>query len=287
MGYQRTTRGALNKWANDVGDPSWSYNNVSKYYYKSVSFTPPDMSKRIANATPKYDISTVGGNGPLKLAYPNYAQAISTWFAKAMEAVGIKSVDGFTTGALNGSAFLLNAINHTDGYRDSSETAFLRPFLNRPNLSLFTNTLVEKIVFQGNTAKGVRVKSSNSTKSYTISAIKEVIVSAGTFQSPQLLQVSGVGPAALLKQHGIKVVANRPGVGRGMQDHTFYGITYRVNVQTGTALSYGDNLQKAILQFQTEQAGILSSPGGDFGAYEKIPSSLRSNFSKTAQQGTY
>ena len=287
MGYQRTTRGALNKWANDVGDSSWSYNNVSKYYYKSVSFTPPDMSKRIANATPDYDISTVGGNGPLKLAYPNYAQAISTWFAKAMEAVGIKSVDGFTTGALNGSAFLVNAINHTDGNRDSSETAFLRPFLSRPNLFLFTNTLAEKIIFQNNTAKGVRVIPTNSTSSYTISAAKEVIISAGTFQSPQLLQVSGVGSAAVLKQHGIKIVANRPGVGHGMQDHTFYGITYRVNVQTGTALSYGDNLQKAIVQFRTEQAGILSSPGGDLGAYEKIPSNLRSNFSKTAQQGIY
>ena len=287
MGYQRTTRGALNKWANDVGDSSWSYDNTSKYYHKSVSFTPPDMSKRIANATPDYDISTVGGNGPLKLAYPNYAQAISTWFAKAMEAVGIKPVDGFTTGALNGSAFLLDAINHTDGHRDSSETAFLRPFLNRPNLSLFTNTLAEKIVFQGNTAKGVQVKPANSTISNLISATKEVIVSAGTFQSPQLLQVSGVGPAALLQQHGIKVVANRPGVGHGMHDHTFFGITYRVNVQTDTALSYGDNLQEAIVQFQTEQAGILSNPGGDFVGYENIPSDLRSNFSKAAQQGIY
>ena len=127
MGYQRTTRGALDKWAREVGDSSWNYDQVSQYYYKSLDFSPPDMSKRIANATPDYDISTLGTNGPLKIAYPNYAQAISTWFAKAMKTVGIMPVDGFTTGALNGSAFLVSAINHTNGKRDSSETAFLRP----------------------------------------------------------------------------------------------------------------------------------------------------------------
>ncbi|KAI4197128.1 MAG: hypothetical protein LQ348_002195 [Seirophora lacunosa] len=284
MAYERTTRGALQKWAEDVGDPSWAYDDVSAYYSKSISFAPPDMTKRIANSTPDYDISTLGTDGPLKIAYPNYAQAISTWFARAMRTVGILPVDGFTTGALNGSAFLVSAINHTNGHRDSSETAFLRPFLGRPNLFVFNDTMADKIVFDGTTATGVQVSSGNSTPPYVISAAKEVIVSAGVFQSPQLLQVSGVGPAGLLNQHGIKVVANRPGVGQGMQDHTFYGITYRVNVQTGTALSYGNNLQQAIEQFQTEQSGILSSPGGDFGAYEKIPQNLRSNFSRRAQK---
>ncbi len=285
MAYERTTIGALQKWADDVGDPSWAYEHMSQYYYKSLNFTPPDMNKRIANATPSYDISSLGANGPLRIAYSNYAQAISTWFQKAMEAVGIMPVDWFTTGALNGSAFLVHAINHTDGNRDSSETAFLRPFLGRPNLFVFNNTLAEKIVFDDDTAKGVQIVSGNDTNSYTISATKEVIVSAGTFQSPQLLQVSGVGPAAVLNQHGIKIVADRPGVGHGMQDHIFYGITYRVNVQTSTAISYGDNLQKAIVQFNTEQAGFLASPGGDFGAYEKIPQNLRSKFSKSAQRG--
>ena len=285
MGYQRTTKGALQRWADEVNDQSWAYENVSQYYNKSLSFAPPDMSKRIGNATPDYDTSTLGSDGPLKLAYPNYAQAISTWFSKSLEALGIMPVNGFTSGALNGSAFLVDAINHTDGNRDSSETAFLRPFLDRPNLSVFNGTLAEKIVFDGITAKGVQVSYGNATNSYLVSAAKEVIVSAGAFQSPQLLQVSGVGPAALLKQFGIQIIADRPGVGHGMQDHTFYGITYRVNVQTGTALNYGDNLQKAVVQFDTEQAGILSSPGGDFGAYEKIPNNLRSNFSRAAQQG--
>ena len=97
--------------------------------------------------------------------------------------------------------------------------------------------------------------------------------------------MSSVGPREVLERHGIEVVADRPGVGHGMQDHIFFGITYRVNVQTGTALRYGDNLQQAIVEFDTEQAGILSSPGGDFGAYEKIPGDLRSSLSSSAQEG--
>ena len=149
MGYQRTTKGALQRWADEVNDQSWAYENVSQYYNKSLSFAPTDMSKRIGNATPYYDTSTLGNNSPLKLAYTNYTQAISTLFSKLLEAVGIMLVHGFTSGALNGSAFLMGTINHTVGNIDSSERAFLRPFLDQPILSVFNGMLAEKIVFDG------------------------------------------------------------------------------------------------------------------------------------------
>ena len=283
MAYQRTSKGALQRWADEVGDASYVYENISKYYLKSIHFSPPDETKRLANATPDYDISTLDGSGPLSVTYPNYAQAFSTWVAKAMSAIGIAPIDGFTSGSLNGSGWLINTINHTTGQRDSSETAFLRPYLNRTNLVIYTNTLAEKVLFQDQVANGVQVTSANKT--FTLSAKKEVIVSSGTFQSPQLLQVSGVGPADLLEQHNIDVVANRSGVGHGMNDHIFYGITYRVNVQTGTALSYGDNFQRAVQQFNDNATGILASPGGDYAAYEKVPDALRSSFSQTVLAG--
>ena len=284
MAYERSTVGAFEMWANEVGDASWTYENVSDFYYRSLNFTPPDQNKRIANSTPDYDTSTLGTQGPLKLGYANYAQAFSTWIAKAMVAVGIPSINGFTSGKLLGSAWLVHTLNHTTGYRDSSETAFLRPFLGRENLVVYTDTLAEKILFNGSTANGVRV--SNGNNSYTISATKEVIVSAGTFQSPQLLQVSGVGPADLLKKYDIDVVADRSGVGYGMNDHIFYGISYRVNVQTDSALQYGQAMQQAIEDFDNEQSGLLSSPGGDFGGYEKLPHDIRANFSQQALQRT-
>ena len=88
----------------------------------------------------------------------------------------------------------------------------------------------KKILFSGTTATGV-VMQSNGTIS-TLRANKEVILSAGALQSPQILMVSGIGPESTLRRHNIPCIVNRPGVGQGMQDHIFFGPSYRVNVQT-------------------------------------------------------
>ncbi|KAJ5459147.1 hypothetical protein N7530_011091 [Penicillium desertorum] len=282
MAYQRPSVGAMERWAETVGNESWTFDNVLPYYEKSLNFTPPNMQKRITNSTPSYDESTLGHNGPLALTYPNYAQPFSTWAAKGMEEVGIPHIPGFTGGYLNGSSWLVHTIDQTTGFRASSESAFLRPFLTRPNLAVYKSTLAEKIVFKGNVATGVQVTSEGHT--FLLAARKEVIVSAGTFQSPQLLMVSGVGPADLLRQHDIKVVANRPGVGQNMQDHVFFGITYKVNVQTATSLSDPSVYKDAVLLFRDQQAGPLAGPGGDYCGFEKLPKGLRANFSDSTRE---
>ncbi|KAA8644050.1 hypothetical protein EYZ11_004470 [Aspergillus tanneri] len=279
MAYQRPTVGALERWAETVGDDSWTFDSVLSYYKRSLNFTPPDMHKRIANATPSYDMPTLGTDGPLALTYPNYAQPFSTWLAKGMEEAGIPNIPGFTSGHLNGSGWLVHTIDQTTGFRESSEVAFLTPFIRRPNLALYKKTLAEKILFRNNTATGVRVASANNT--FVLSARREVIVSAGTFQSPQLLLVSGVGPADLLKAHDIKVVANRPGVGQNMNDHVFFGLAHKVNVQTSTSLSNPAVYAEAVQQFRNEQDGPLASPGGDYAAFERVPDELRANFSQS------
>ena len=127
-------------------------------------FTPPDQSKRFANTTPKYDASTLPSGGLLDVSYPNYAQPFSTWWAKGAAAVGMDVIKGFTSGKLiNGSSWFVNTINHANGFRESSETAFLRPFLGRKNLVLYTNTLAEKILFDGTVAEGVRASSKDAS----------------------------------------------------------------------------------------------------------------------------
>lgn len=284
MAYQRPPVGAMERWAETVGDESWTFDNVLPYYKKSLNFTPPNMEKRIANSTPSYDESTLGHNGPLALTYPNYAQPFSTWAAKGMEEVGIPNIPGFTSGYLNGSGWLVHTIDQTTAFRASSESAFLRPFLTRPNLAVYRNTLAEKILFEGNVATGVQVTSANHT--FLIAARKEIIVSAGTFQSPQLLMVSGVGPADLLRQHDIKIVANRPGVGQNMHDHVFFGIAHKVNVQTASSLSSPAVYEEAVQLFQNQQAGPLASPGGDYCGFEKLPKELRANFSDSTHECT-
>lgn len=288
MAYQRTTFGALQQWADAVGDQSWTYDNVSSYYQKSLNFTPPDMSKRMANATPKWDSNTLGQGGPLDLTYSNQASAFSTWAAKAFEYLGMAPIDGFTSGRLFGSGWLVSTINQTSGFRESSEAAFLAPYTNRKNLALYNNTLAEKILFDGNKANGVRVN--DTKKSFKLKARREVIVSSGAIQSPQLLLVSGVGPADLLKKHGIPIVADRPGVGQNLIDHVFFGIDWPVKVQTASVLSNdkdGSVLREAVKQFNDSQTGILASPGGEFAAYQDVPTDLRNRFSPQSIKGMF
>ena len=216
MAYQRGTVDSYRMWADQVGDQAYTWSNFLPYFEKSMNFTPPDASKRAANATPEYDTTTLGqGNGPLSVTFPNYAQAFSSWVQNGLKEIGVQPRKGFTSGQLLGSAYSIATIESTLQTRESSESGFLQPALTNPDLTVYTQTLATKIIFDSNkVATGVQVDTEG--KVYTLSASKEVIVSAGTFQSPQLLMVSGIGPQSILSQNNIPIVADRPGVGQNM-----------------------------------------------------------------------
>ncbi|EYE92427.1 GMC family oxidoreductase [Aspergillus ruber CBS 135680] len=277
MAYHMGTIESYEKWANQVGDYSYTYDGLLPYFQKSLNFTPPGPS-RATNATPNYDEASLGpGDGPLSVTFSNYANAVSSWVEKGFAAIGIKPIQGFTSGALNGSAYVLETINAADQTRESSETAFLQPALESTSLKVYQSTLAKKVLFDSEkTANGVLVESDGVH--YVLSANREVIVSAGAFQSPQLLMVSGVGPKASLEKHNIPVVADRPGVGQNMWDHVLMGPTYRVNAITSSSLANPDALNEANDLFINKQEGILTNSGGDFLAWEKIPSSYRSSW---------
>lgn len=279
MAWGDSSRGTFAKWADEVGDDSWQYDNIKQYYRKAENFTPPDASTRLANATVSYNEALVHEGGPLDVSYSAYSYSWTTWLAVALEGIGIRNTDSFVTGELNGSAWQQHTINHTTGFRASADRGYLRPYLHRPNLVVFDKTLAERVLFDGKRAIGVEVTTANST--YTLNATREVIVSGGVFQSPQLLQVSGVGPAALLEAHGIPVVADRPGVGQNLDDQILVGVSYRVNVPTLSTLALGDNVAMDIELFNTNATGRLTSPGGEFVGYEKVPQELRANFSES------
>jgi choline dehydrogenase len=215
MAYQRGTKQSYAKWAAKVGDDSYKWDNFLPYFQKSVVFSPPDNTKRGANATPAYDLPTLGTTGsPLRLTFSNYALAFSTWAQKALATIGVQPINGFTSGSIIGSSYVIAAINHTAGTRESSQTAFLESAIGRPNFVVYVDTMAKSVLWSGKQAIGVQVETEGYF--YNLTVAKEVIVSAGAFQSPQFLMVSGVGPAATLEQFNISVVADRPGVGQNM-----------------------------------------------------------------------
>jgi len=272
MIYQRADRGALQQWADAVDDQSYTFDNLLPYYEKSAQFTPPGAS-RLANATTEYNPNVFKPTrGPLQVSYPNYAQPFSTYIGPAFNDIGIPIVQDFNSGSLLGSQWCTTTIDPKTAFRSSSQTSFLNEAQARPNLKVFQLTLAKKILFN-NAKRAIGVKIDSGA---TLFAKKEVILSAGAFQSPQLLMVSGIGPAATLKKFNIPVIANLPGVGQNMSDHIMFGPSYRI--QTDTLASFLANPANLFINLITEYfplaQGPLTNPTCDYLAWEKTPRDL-------------
>ncbi|KFY17554.1 hypothetical protein V492_00582 [Pseudogymnoascus sp. VKM F-4246] len=285
MIYQRPSAGSLDRWAEETGDSSYTYANFLPYYQKSTSFNPPGPS-RAENATAQYDAAAFPStSGPLKISYPNYAQSFSSYVQGGLNEIGIPTVKDFNSGKLMGCQYCSTTIDPANEKRESSQTSFLSQAAseNLTNLKIFTLTMAKSIVFDSNKkATGVKVVSA-SIIPYTLKATKEVILSAGAFQSPQLLMVSGVGPSDQLQKFKIPVVANLPGVGQNMQDHIFFGPAYRVQVETLTKLANNPAyLLQQISVYLTTGKGPLANNVADFLGWEKVPQDLRSSFTADA-----
>lgn len=267
-------------WAKQVGDDGYQWDNFLPYFQKSVNFSGPNMVLRSANSTPEYDINAFStGNGPLSVTYAHYAQAFGTWAQKGLEQIGIPVIPGFSSGSLLGQSYSMFTINAKTGIRDSSETSFLRKALEYPGYTVYQTAMAKKILFNNTTATGVLVDTQGFE--YTLSARKEVILSAGVFGSPQILQVSGVGPEDLLTEVGVPVLVNRPGVGQNMQDHIYFGVTHAVNAPTISSLENTAFAAAAAAEFNNHAGGMYANPTTDTIGWEKIPEPLRSTMSNS------
>ncbi|KAJ5900092.1 Dehydrogenase patE [Penicillium taxi] len=280
--YQRPSKDTMTRWADLVDDPSYLFDNILHLFKKTVTFTPPSLRSACARALFN-DSAFDPYGGPLHVSYPQDRMPFSTWVREGMKEVRIEEAHDFNSGSLMGHQFCTMTIRPTDGIRSSSESAFRQDLLHLQksrNLRIFKKTLVKRVLFDDqNRAIGVEVKRNWMWK-YNLMASREVILSAGAFQSPQLLMVSGVGPADKLEEHGIPVIANRPGVGENMWDHPFFGPSYPVKVRTFTALTHDLGwLLTQIKKYFFHHRGLLTNPSTDYLAFEKIPQSLRGNLS--------
>ncbi|KAE8168081.1 hypothetical protein BDV40DRAFT_295198 [Aspergillus tamarii] len=283
MVYQRPTIGSMKLWADLVEDESYIFDNVFPLFEKTINFTAPDKELRPANATVSYREDAYAKNGlPVDVTYPHAASPFSSWLQLGLESVGIGVTSEFNSGSLLGSFYCPFTLRPADQIRSSSESAFLRSPSSSSylrTLTLYKNTMGKKILFDQKRATGVEVATAGSK--YILSAIYEVIISSGAFQSPQLLMVSGIGPADVLREHEIEVVVDLPGVGQNLWDHVFSGPTYPVAVETFNKLAM--DLQYLICQireYKISHTGVLTNHGFDYIAFEKLPASSRAGFTE-------
>ncbi|PMD32276.1 GMC oxidoreductase [Hyaloscypha variabilis F] len=286
MGYLRGSVGTHQRWADLVGDDSYTWENVLPYFKKSATFTPPNLAKRFpANATVQFDPTVFDNslNGPIQVSYGNWIDVTTTWLAVALQAIGMPLGSlGFNSGVLSGFGdWVTDEIKPEDATRSSSEAGYLRQAIADPNsaITVYTHTQASKILFDSNkTANGVLVNTAGFE--YIISATQEVILSAGVFHSPQLLMLSGIGPAATLESFDIPVISNMSGVGQNLWDQIFFDVLSGVNLPA--FIPTPENEASTLQSYLQDQEGPYSSAGG-YVSFEKIPQDLRQNFSQRTQ----
>ncbi len=201
MVYIRGQPGDYDHWR-DCGNSGWGYGQVLGYFRRA------ENNEVIAD-------DSHGRAGPLNVCDRRYTNPLSRVFVEAAAAAGLTRNPDFNGRRQSGAG--LYQVTQKNGRRCSAATAYLHPVLHRPNLTVITGALAQRILLHGQRATGVAYAHQGAAKE--IRADREVLVSAGAVNSPQLLLLSGIGPAQDLRSLGIAVRHDLPGVGKNLQDH--------------------------------------------------------------------
>jgi len=211
MIYMRGQAADYDHWR-QLGLAGWGWDDVLPYFKRHENHFLGESEAH-------------GIGGELHIEAPRVHWDLLDAFRRAAEQAQIKSVVDFNTGDNEGCCAF--HVNQKRGRRWSAARAFLKPVLNRPNLRLETGCLVEGVMFEGRRAVGVRWR--QGAQDRMARCHREVILAAGSIGSVQIMLLSGIGPAQHLREHGIALVADRPGVGASLQDHLQLRLIYKVD----------------------------------------------------------
>ncbi|MBM3112905.1 GMC family oxidoreductase N-terminal domain-containing protein [Pseudomonas sp. W15-Feb18] len=260
MLYVRGHRQDYDHWA-ALGNQGWSYAEVLPYFIKS---------EHNHSLNDYYH----GQHGPLSVGEVSCPSALNAAFLQAAQRNGIGPAKDYN-GAEQEGAFMYQ-VTQRNGERCSAAKAFLTPNVERPNLTVLTGATVERVLIESARATGVQLLQGGQR--VVLKARQEVILSAGSFGSPQVLLLSGIGPRQELLKHGISVVHELAGVGENLQDHIDYVITYRSRNKTDTfgfSPTFSWKMLKAMVQWKRERKGLVTSPfaesGGFFKSHPDLP----------------
>jgi choline dehydrogenase len=253
MLYLRGQARDYDEWAQLTGDAGWSWPQVLPVFMQSEDYWRGADEKH-------------GAGGELRVETPRVQWDIIDAFRDAAVETGIPATDDFNRG--NNEGVSRFEVTQKSGVRWSAARAFLDPARPRPNLTVVTNALVHRVTFEGRRATGVEF-SRNGVLEHAGSS-RETLLSAGAIGSPQILQLSGIGPAALLQQHGIPVVQDLP-VGENLQDHLQLRLAFRVNnaLTLNTLLDSWWAKAKMALEYAFKRTGPLTMPPSQLGAFAK------------------
>ena len=249
--YIRGQQQDYDRWRQQ-GNLGWGYDDVLPYFKRAED-----------QARGGDEFHGVGG--PLPVSDWRHADPLSAAFVDAAVQVGIPRNPDFNGAVQEGAGFFQTTTR--GGRRASAAVAYLRPAKARPNLHVETSAMAERILFEGARAAAVTYRAAGISRSAR--ARREILVSGGAYNSPQLLQLSGVGPADLLRSHGIDVVLDAPGVGHDLQDH----LQVRIVMRCSQAITLNDIVNNPFrkvmtgLRYAAFRTGPLTIAAGTSGAF--------------------
>ena len=258
--YVRGQHEDYDRWR-QRGNVGWGYDDVLPYF------------KRAENQCRGED-DYHGAGGPLTVSDWRHEDPLSEAFVKAAVETGIPFNADFNGKTQEGAGFFQTTTRR--GRRASSAYSYLRPAMGRSNMHVETSALAQRILFEGRRAKAVEYKQNGHLR--TARARNEVLISSGAYNSPQLLQLSGVGPADLLKTHGINVVLDAAGVGNDLQDHLQVRLVTRCTqkITLNDVLNHLLRRTMAGVRYAFARSGPLTIAAGTSGAFFKTNPRLAS-----------
>ncbi|WFD03090.1 hypothetical protein MOBT1_001779 [Malassezia obtusa] len=231
--YIRQSEREQNLWAKIAGDANdlWGWENMLRALKKSENFTAPTDEARQTGEI-HWNNTAHGNKGPIGVSWPAVSYPPVGAFVESAGAVSAPATNNPDSGAAWGTFVATSAINPSNWTRTTSRTGYIDPFTYRPNLQVLTDHMVSKINFDTSNKDAVKATSVNFMKKkggkvFQVNATREVILSAGAVNDPQILQISGIGDKGLLDSKKVPVVVDLPGVGFHLQDHLSAGVEYK------------------------------------------------------------
>ena len=251
MLYLRGNAWDYDNWA-AMGCDGWSYADVLPTFKRS------EGNERGADAFH-------GGDGPLSVSDQHWPHPGSLEFVEAAAMLQIPRNQDFNGARQDGVG--LYQVTQKGGERWTSSRAYVEPALSRPNFHVVTDALAERVLFEDGKAWGVAYARGNER--HVIRARKAVVLAGGVFGTPQLLMLSGIGPAAHLAAHGIAVAIDRPGVGANLQDHIDYVAAYEVPGRffLGSSLAGTLSMAGGVIRWFRSRSGVMTTPFAEAGGF--------------------
>jgi choline dehydrogenase len=271
MIYMRGQARDYDAWAKITGDDSWSWQNALADFKAHENHYRLDQGADPITGNNSRFSDMHGSGGEWRVEKQRLSWDVLDSFADAAEQAGIEKIDDFNAGDNAGVGYF--DVNQRSGWRWSSSKAFLRPARGRPNLTIWTEAQAQKLSWStadNGQPRCTGLSLSRAGQTVQVTANREVILSAGAINSPQILQLSGIGPADLLRSHGIEVIRDAP-VGENLQDHLQIRAVFKVN-GTQTLNTLANSLfgrLKIGAEYLLNRSGPMSMSPSQLGAFTR------------------